>query len=163
MVQLIYHQLEAHLFSIIKGNCNMVKHTSRVTIKATAANVWATLTEPELVKQWQCGSELFTDWRVGSEIHFRSQWQGQIYEQWGKVEEVIPNQRIRYSLFAPQPGLKDRPEHYFVMTYKLDEHDGATTVTIDMDDNRPGASDSKSADADGQAVLALLKATAESL
>ena len=81
----------------------------------------------------------------------------------GKVEEVIPNQRIRYSLFAPQPGLKDRPEHYFVMTYKLDEHDGATTVTIDMDDNRPGASDSKSADADGQAVLALLKATAESL
>ena len=62
----------------------MVKHTSRVTIKATAANVWATLPEPELVKQWQYGSELFTDWRVGSEIRFRSQWQGQIYEQWGK-------------------------------------------------------------------------------
>lgn len=76
---------------------------------------------------------------------------------------MIPDQRIRYSLFAPQPGLEDRPEHYFVMTYKLDEHDGATTVTIVMDDTRPGASGTDSTDTDGQEILALLKATAESL
>lgn len=49
------------------------------------------------------------------------------------------------------------------MTYKLDEHDGATTVTIVMDDTRPGASGTDSTDTDGQEILALLKATAESL
>ncbi len=142
---------------------DMAKNTSHVTIQAPAANVWATLTEPALVKKSQYGSGLVTDWHVGSGIRFHSEWQGQVYEQWGTVQEVISYQRIRYSFFALQPGLEDRPEHYFVMTYTLDEQDGATTVTIDMDDNRLGAHGGTAANADGKAVLAALKSTAESL
>ena len=141
----------------------MGKHISRLTMEAPAANVWAALTKPVLVKRWQYGSDLLTDWRVGSDIRFHSEWQGQVYEQWGKVLEVVPHERIRYSLFAPQPGLEDRPENYFVMTYTLDAQDDATTLTMEMDDNRPGAHGNEAADDGGDAVLAALKATAESL
>lgn len=46
----------------------MGKHISRLTMEAPAANVWAALTKPVLVKRWQYGSDLLTDWRVGSDI-----------------------------------------------------------------------------------------------
>ena len=72
----------------------LAKNTSRVIIQAPARNVWAALTEPALVKQWRYGSDLSTDWRAGSDIRFHSEWEGQIYEQWGKVQAVIPYQRI---------------------------------------------------------------------
>jgi hypothetical protein len=49
------------------------------------------------------------------------------------------------------------------MTYTLVEQDGATTLMMEMDDNRPGASGNEADDDGGEAVLAALKATAESL
>lgn len=139
------------------------KNTSRLTIQAPASKVWAALTEPALVKQWQYGSDLVTDWSEGNAIRCHSEWQGRVCEQWGKVQAVVPCQRIQDSLFAPQPGLEDRPANYFVMTYTLDEQHGVTTLTIDMDDSRPAAGGADPADEGGQAVLRALKATAESL
>ena len=52
----------------------------------------------------------------------------------------VPN-RLAYSLFAPRPDLEDKPEHYFTMTYILDDDDGANTVTILQEDPRPGSED----------------------
>jgi hypothetical protein len=49
---------------------------------------------------------------------------------------LIRNPTIRYFLFAPQPGLENRTEHHFVISYTPDEHEDATTVTIDIDGNR---------------------------
>jgi len=139
----------------------MATTTHRLVIEAPAVRVWAVLTEPTLVKQWQYGSDLITDWRVGGDIRFRSAWNGQVFEQWGTIQEVVPYRRIRYSLFAPAPGREDRPENYFVMTYHLDEHQGATTLTFEMDDNRPPDGTTASADDGGSSVLAALKAVAE--
>lgn len=86
-----------------------------------------------------------------------------MYEQWGKVLEVVPHELITYSLFAPRPGLEDKPENYFVRSYTLDEQQGNTLLTIEMNDNRPRAGVQESADEDGQSVLAALKATVEAL
>ena len=47
---------------------------------------------------------------------------------------------IKYSLFAPQPGLEDKPENYFIMKYVLkDENNGYTRLDIIQEDNRPNA------------------------
>lgn len=141
----------------------MAQHTSHITIQTPAMNVWQALTDPTLVKRWQYGSDLVTDWQPGHGIRFHSEWQGQVYEQWGTVLEFAPYRRIRYSLFAPRPGPQDAPENYFVMAYSLDEEDGVTNLTITMMDNRPGADDGGSGDEEGHGVLDALKATAESL
>lgn len=139
----------------------MAKNISQVTIDAPVSKVWDVITKPELVKQWQYGSDLTTDWQVGSDIRFHSEWQGSVYEQWGKVLEVVPHSMVRYSLFAPRPGLEDIPENYFVMTYTVEEQEDNTILTIEMNDNRSGSSVQESADEDGQSILTLLKSIAE--
>jgi hypothetical protein len=85
------------------------------------------------------GSELITDWEVGNDIRFRTAWEDKVFEQWGKVLQILPNKIIKYSLFAPGPGLEDKPENYFIMTYVLNEENGHTKLEIIQEDNRPGA------------------------
>lgn len=94
------------------------------------------MTEPGYVKQWQYGSALNTDWRVGSPIRFSSEWEGQHYEQWGTVLAVEEPRRLVYSLFAPRPGLEDRPENYFTMSYELTEDGSGTLLAVVQDDPR---------------------------
>ena len=117
----------------------MAANISRIKINAPLQRVWDILTKPEFVRLWQYGSELLTDWKVGSDIRFRTQWDGKVFEQWGKVLEVRQNELVRYSLFAPRPGLEDKPENYFVMNYILTTVGGQTNLEIIQTDNRPGA------------------------
>lgn len=118
----------------------MPVNISTITINASAEKVWNTLTDPALVKQWQYGSDVVTDWQPGSDIRFRTEWDGKIFEQWGKVLEVIPNEQIRYSLFAPRPGLEDKPENYFIMNYILHKEDNHIRLEIQQEDHRAGHS-----------------------
>jgi uncharacterized protein YndB with AHSA1/START domain len=117
----------------------MATNISTIKIKASVQRVWDVLTKPEFVKQWQYGSELLTDWKVGSDIRFKTQWEGKIFEQWGKILEVRQNELIRYSLFAPRPDLEDKPENYFVMNYILTAASGQTILEIIQNNDRPDA------------------------
>ena len=117
----------------------MVKNISSIKLNAPINKIWDVLTKPELVKQWQYGSDLATDWKVGSEIRFKTEWEGQIFEQWGKILEIVPQKLIRYSLFAPRPDLEDKPENYFVMNYILSKEKNYIRLDIIQEDNRQGA------------------------
>lgn len=117
----------------------MAKNTSILHIKASAIRVWDTLTKPELVKIWQFGSDLITDWEVGNGIRFITEWEGKVFEQWGSILEVQPHKLIRYSLFAPRPNLEDSPENYFVMSYVLTDHSNFIKLEIIQEDNRPNS------------------------
>lgn len=117
----------------------MATNISTIVLDAPIQKVWNALTQPALVKQWQYGSDLITDWIVGNEIRFRNEWEGQVFEQWGTVLEVIPNQKIKYSLFFPRPELEDKPENYFIMSYILTEENQKVKLEILQEDNRPGA------------------------
>lgn len=117
----------------------MATNISTIFFNAPIEKVWNALTQPALVKQWQYGSDLITDWIIGNEIRFRNEWEGQVFEQWGTVLEVIPNQKIKYSLFFPRPELEDKPENYFIMSYILTEENQKVKLEILQEDNRPGA------------------------
>lgn len=117
----------------------MARNISTIIIKAPIEKVWDALTKPALVKQWQYESDVITDWKVGSEIRFRTEWEGKVFEQWGKVLDIIPQQLIRYSLFAPRPGLEDKPENYFIMNYGLSEEEDGVKLEIIQEDDRKGA------------------------
>lgn len=137
---------------------------SKVHLQVAPDKAWAALTRPELVSQWQYGSTLTTTWAVGSRIVFRAEWQGQVFEQWGEVLEYREPVKIRYSLFAPMPGVADRPENYFEMVYTLEPRDGGTLVTITQHDPRPvaGAPEADTPD-DANPVLLALKKVAEAV
>ena len=110
--------------------------TSKIMIHAPGVAVWEALTKPELVKQWQYGANVITDWQKGSPIVYHSEWEGTVYEQTGTILEIEPNKLVKYTLFAPRPGLDDTPENSFIMTYTLEEINGQTTLTIIQDDPR---------------------------
>jgi uncharacterized protein YndB with AHSA1/START domain len=126
-------------------------NTSKIMIRASAQRVWKALTRPDLVKQWQFGTDLHTDWLIGGSIIFRNEWEGKVYTQKGSILEVDPNRLIKYTLFAPQPGLEDRPENYFVMSYLLEENDGQTILTIDQED--PRSQPAQEPDTEGENVI----------
>ncbi|MEQ1666268.1 MAG: SRPBCC domain-containing protein [Bdellovibrionales bacterium] len=140
----------------------MATNISTITIKASPQKVWGALTKPELVKQWQYGSDLITDWQVGSEIRFISEWEGKTFEQWGKILKIKPNEIITYSLFAPRPDLEDKPENYFIMSYVLTARNEQTELQIIQEDNRHGAVQEES-QGEGNPILNSLKTLVESL
>ena len=134
---------------------------SVVEILAPASKVWLALTVPDLVKQWQYGSDLVTTWERGSPISFRNEWNGQVFEQKGTVLEFIPGSRVKYSLFFPRPDVQDIPEHHFFMTYELTESGGRTSVLFRQEDTRPSPPDAPSGGDDGPDVLSSLKELVE--
>jgi uncharacterized protein YndB with AHSA1/START domain len=132
-----------------------------VKILAPASKVWLALTMPDLVKQWQYGSDLMTTWELGTPIIFRNEWNGQTFEQKGTVLEFQPESRLKYSLFFPRPDLDDIPEHCFFMIYELTETAGLTSVLFRQEDPRPSPPDASSGGDGGPDVLASLKELVE--
>ncbi|TPG36365.1 SRPBCC family protein [Flavobacterium pectinovorum] len=139
----------------------MATNISTIYLNAPIEKVWNALTQPELVKQWQYGSDLITDWKVDNEIRFRNEWEGQVFEQWGTVLEIIQNQKIKYSLFFPRPELEDKPENYFIMSYILFEENQKVKLEIIQEDNRPDAVQEEP-QGDENPILQGLKALIES-
>jgi uncharacterized protein YndB with AHSA1/START domain len=137
---------------------------SKVYLLVPPTKAWAALTRPELVAKWQYGAALETTWEVGSRIVFRAEWEGRVFEQWGRVLEYRAPEKLRYSLFAPRPDLLDLPENYFEMIYTLEPRDGGTLVTISQHDPR-AASGEPEADTPDETnpILQALKSVAESL
>jgi uncharacterized protein YndB with AHSA1/START domain len=134
---------------------------STVNILAPARKVWLALTVPDLVKQWQYGSDLLTTWEPGTPIAFRSEWNGQTFEQKGTVIEFTPESRLKYSLLFPRPDLPDSPEQCFFMTYELIESGGSTSVLFRQEDPRPSSPNESSGEEEGPDVLSSLKELVE--
>jgi uncharacterized protein YndB with AHSA1/START domain len=119
------------------------------------------VTNPGLVKQWQYGSDLLTTWEVGTPIVFRTEWNGQVFEQKGTVLEFSPESRLKYSLIVDQPDSQDIPENVIFMTYELAESGGATSLLVRQEDPRPFLPNESSGGDDGPDVLSVLKALVE--
>jgi uncharacterized protein YndB with AHSA1/START domain len=143
------------------GHMTVKTSDSTVRILAPARKVWLALTVPDLVKQWQFGSDLLTTWEVGTSIVFRNEWNGQVFEQKGTVLEFSPESRLRYSLFFPAPGVQEIPENAFFMTYELAEIDGATSLLVRQEDPRPSQPGESSGGGEGPDVLSSLKELVE--
>ena len=107
----------------------------QISINAPAEAVWEALTDPAKVKQYMFGTEMQTDWMVGSPIAWRGEWKGETYEDKGEVLAVEPNKLLRMTYWSPMGGTADKPENYRTVTYALIERDGTTVLTVEQDNN----------------------------
>jgi len=105
------------------------------TINAPAAKVWDALTKPEQIKQYMFGTQVTTDWKVGSPITYKGEWKGKSYEDKGKVLEVEPRKRLVSTFWSALAGLPDTPENYKTVRYELDPDGDRTKLTITQDNN----------------------------
>ena len=108
---------------------------SKITINAPASKVWEALTRPELIKQYMFGSDVISDWKVGSPIIYRGEWQGKPFEDKGKILQMEPGRSLVSTHWSPLSGVPDSPENYHTVSYHLSEKDGQTEVTLTQDNN----------------------------
>jgi uncharacterized protein YndB with AHSA1/START domain len=106
-----------------------------VTINAPTSKVWDALTQPELIKQYLFGTEVTTDWRVGSPITYRGTWEGQEYEDRGKILQIEPGKLLVSTYWSAFSGLPDVPENYQTVRYELAAEGSGTRLTITQDNN----------------------------
>jgi uncharacterized protein YndB with AHSA1/START domain len=118
---------------------NELTAEAEVDIDASRSEVWGSLTDPEKIKEYYLGAEVETDWRVGSPITFKGEWDGKSYEDKGEILEVEPERKLAYSHWSPTGGKPDAPENYHVVAITLDDQNGGTHVTLRQSNLEGGA------------------------
>ena len=108
---------------------------AETTIKASADKVWNALTNPEMIKKYMFGTTVISDWKEGSKIIWKGEWEGKHYEDKGKILLFEPKKTLQYSHFSPLSGLHENPENYHIVTIDLEEKDKQTTVILTQDNN----------------------------
>ncbi|MFA6438203.1 MAG: SRPBCC family protein [Bacteriovoracaceae bacterium] len=101
-----------------------------ITINADASAVWKALTDPAMIKQYLFGTQTDTDWKQGSPIYFRGEWQGTTYEDKGTILDNQPGRLISYTYWSSMSGTPDIPENYAVVTYELEQRQDGVALTI---------------------------------
>jgi uncharacterized protein YndB with AHSA1/START domain len=101
-----------------------------ITIEAPIEKVWEALTSPDLIKQWFFGVDTETDWKKGSPIIHRGEYQGKPYEDKGNILQIEPPRLLVHSHWSPVSGLPDAPENHQQVSWELSERGGETDLTI---------------------------------
>ena len=115
-------------------NKDLIAKTS-ITINASSTKIWNALVSPEAIKQYMFGTNVVSDWRVGSPIVWKGEWQGKPYEDKGKILQFEPEQTIQYSHFSPLSGLPDEPKNYHTVTVELTADGNQARVSLTQDNN----------------------------
>jgi uncharacterized protein YndB with AHSA1/START domain len=109
--------------------------TATTTINAPVSKVWQALINPEIIKQYLFDTDVITDWKVGSPIIYKGEWQGKSFTDKGKVLKVEPEKSLVTTHWSPLSGVADSPENYHTVTYTLRAKGESTEVTITQDNN----------------------------
>ncbi len=109
--------------------------TATATFRAPASRVWDALTQPDLIKRYLFGTDVISDWKVGSPIVYRGEWEGKPFEDKGEILAIEPEKKLVSTHWSPLSGVPDRPENYHTVTYDLVSRGDKTEVTITQDKN----------------------------
>ena len=130
--------------------------TNSIAIQASIEKVWDALTNPEVVKQYLFGTEVLSDWQVGSLITYKGMWKDKPYEDKGIIVELIPNQLLKTTYWSVFSEREDVAENYLLVSYQLAEAGSETSLTI-RTENNPSQEDANDVGKNWEYVLTLIK------
>ena len=104
--------------------------TTTTTIAAPVQDVWNAITDPDVIEKWFFGVKTETDWKPGSPIVHRGEWQGKPYEDKGEIVRIEPPTLLVHTHWSDVSGRPDSPEHYEEVTWSLTERNGSTDLTV---------------------------------
>ena len=104
-------------------------------INAPISEVWNALTDPDIIKEYMFGTTVVSDWKEGSKITWKGEWEGKPYEDKGKILLLEPQKKLQYSHFSPMEGHDEIPENYHIVTIDLAQNDDHTIVSLKQDNN----------------------------
>ena len=106
-----------------------------IIVNAGRSDVWTALVTQSALKQYMFGADVISDWKEGSRVVWKGEWEGRAYEDKGVVLQAKPERLLQYTHFSPLAGLPDVPENYHTVTIELSESDDGTHVTLTQDGN----------------------------
>ena len=115
-------------------NKNHVAKASML-INTPVTRVWDAITKPELIKQYLFDTDVISDWKAGSPIVYKGEWEGKKFEDKGKILNIEPEKQLVSTHWSPLSGVPDSPENYHTVTYDLVAKGEKTEVTITQDNN----------------------------
>jgi len=136
---------------------------AEVTVRAPRRTVWQVLTSNGAHPEILFGAEVRSDWRLGSPITWRGEWEGRSFEDRGRVIELEDRGepwRIVLTHFSPLSGLPDEPDNYHTLRFELEETAAGTVVALDQDNN-PTREAAEHSQRNWAQMLAGVKAVAE--
>ncbi|MDZ4728263.1 MAG: SRPBCC family protein [Leptospira sp.] len=113
----------------MKLNHNLIL-TMEKDIVSTIEKVWEILTEPKYIKEYLYGTEAISDWKEGSSLIFKGEWEGKAYLEKGTILEFQKPEKFSYSYFTLFYELPDLPENYAKIENKLTEKNGIVTLQL---------------------------------
>ncbi|HXB06437.1 MAG TPA: SRPBCC domain-containing protein [Puia sp.] len=110
--------------------------TNEITIDAPAAKVWDALTKAEWTKQYMFGCEPHSDWKPGSPLLWKGNFNGvEMVAVKGHVVSIDPGHSLVYTVIDPNnPAIADIPENYLTVTCRLSGQDGKTHLFVSQGD-----------------------------
>jgi VCBS repeat-containing protein len=139
--------------------------TATTTIHAPRARVWGALVDPEQIKQYMFGTNVVSEWRVGSPIVWRGEWKGRPYEDRGEVLRIDRGERLEYSHWSPREtdgaSTADDATGRHNVTIELTGEGDRTRVLLSQDNNATEDARTHS-EQNWNAMLAALKKHLES-
>jgi uncharacterized protein YndB with AHSA1/START domain len=133
----------------------LVANASTV-INVSIATVWNALVDPQMIRQYMFGANVISDWKEGSSIVWKGEWQGKTYEDKGVILKMVPVRILQYSHFSPLSGLPDAPEYYHTVTVELFGEGSRTIVSLSQD-NSPTEQAREHSEKNWEMMLASLK------
>ncbi|HEY9167700.1 MAG TPA: SRPBCC family protein [Candidatus Kryptonia bacterium] len=106
-----------------------------ITINVPISRVWDALVNPKLIKQYMFGTDVVSDWKQGSPIVWKGEWQGKSYEDRGIILRIEPERLIEYTHFSPLSGVPDVPENYHTVTVELSPAAGGVRLSLSQANN----------------------------
>ena len=106
-----------------------------ITINTPKSKVWDALTNPKMIKLYLFGTDVTTDWKVGSPISYKGIWEGKAYEDKGMVLQNEPEKLLVSTFWSSLSGLPDIPDNYQTVCYELSTDGKGTKVTITQGNN----------------------------
>ncbi len=104
-------------------------------IDAAPSKVWEARTRPDLIQQYLFGTQVTTDWRVGSPITYRGTWHGKAYEDKGQVLQNETGKLLVSTFWSSLSGVPDLSANYKTVRYELSAEGERTGLTITQDNN----------------------------
>jgi uncharacterized protein YndB with AHSA1/START domain len=104
-----------------------------VFIDAGPAAVWDALVNPKKIKQYLFGTDTVSEWKVGSRITYKGEWQGKQYEDGGTILQLVPEKILQSTYWSSMSGTENKPENYATVTYELTKKDGGTLLSLTQD------------------------------
>ena len=109
---------------------------SVITINAAPAKVWDALVNPKQTKKYMFGCETVSDWKPGSPLLWRMEYEGKDFVAVkGSIVEIQPEKLLTYTTIDPNnTTIADIPENYLDVTYALTTENGQTVLTVTQGD-----------------------------